>query len=106
MTQYLTNAERQQAVAYLEAQPGQRGRDIPTQFYDQMMASASGITLPLWGTKPTPQHMQALWDAKATTPEKIKGLFDQMPHPKAPNVKVGDYQDYQQALQVFNENRK
>ena len=105
MKQYLTPAEIAQAHAYLQAQPGQRGRDIPTQFYDQMHHAASGITVPLWGRGPSPHQMQALWDAKATTPEKIKNLYDQMPHPNAPNVRVGDYADYQQALQVFNEHK-
>lgn len=106
MKEYLSRAEKQQALSYLNAQPGQRGRDIPTQFYDQMHHAASGITVPLWGQHPTAAQMQALWDAKATTPEQIKAHFDQMPHPKAPNVRVGDYADYQQALQTYNENHQ
>lgn len=106
MKDYLTSAEKAQALAYLNAQPGQRGRDIPTQHYDAMWSAASGITVPLWGRGPTPQQMQALWDRKATTPEQIKAHFDQMPHPKAPNVRVGDYADYQQALRTFQENHQ
>ena len=106
MKQYLTPEEIAAARSYLNAQPGQRGRDIPSQFYDAMYSSASGITVPLWGKGPTPQQMQALWDAKATTPEQIKAHYDRMPHPKAPNVRVGDYPDYQQALRTFNEHHK
>jgi len=106
MSQFLTPQEEAQAKSWLNSQPGQRGRDIPTQFYDQMYHAASGITVPLWGRPPSYGQMQKLWDEKATTPEKIKNMYDQMPHPKAPNVKVGDYGDYQQALQVFNEHSK
>ena len=101
----LTPQETARAQAWLDALPGARGRDIPEDVYDQMYATANGITLPVWGRPVTPEQMQAMYDQELTTPAAIHQAFNSLPHPHAPNVTVGEYHDYEQALQTYQKHK-
>ena len=92
--------------AYLQSLPGKRGIDIPEDQYDKMFTVANGITQQVWGGYPLPHQMQDLWDAGATTPERIHAMFGALPHPLAPSVSVDDYQQYSQAKQLFSKHQK
>jgi hypothetical protein len=90
---------------YLESLPGKRGRDIPEDVYDAIHHVASGITMPLWGRPPTPQQMQHLYDTGTHDPQGIHDAFGGLPHPHAPNLKVGEYQSYQRAHEEYRKHR-
>lgn len=92
---------RQQALAIGQALPGKRGIDIPVDVYDRMMTTAMGVTMPLWGRRPTPHQMQALYDAGMTEPEQIHAAFNDLPHPRAPSLKVGEYGHWKDAQQAW-----
>jgi hypothetical protein len=86
---------------YLMGLPGKRGIDIPEARYDHLFNIAAGITQPIWGMFPTPEHMQHLHDHDLDTAEKQhSGLFGQFKHPRARSLTVSEYQSWKQAHQV------
>jgi hypothetical protein len=92
---------------FLMAQPGKRGIDIPEDRYDKLFDIAAGITQPLWGMFPTPQQMQHAHDNNLDTAEKMhQGLYGQLPHPKAPDLSVGEYGQWERALQTVKQHGK
>lgn len=86
--------------------PGQRGVHIPEDVYDRMYAIGNGVTLPIWGRPILPHQMQWLYDRGLTQPAQIHAAFSQLPHPHAPNVSVGDYPHYANAMHVFEQHSK
>jgi hypothetical protein len=89
---------------FLLSQPGRRGTHIPVERYDRLFDMAAGITQPLWGQFPTPQHMQYIHDHNLDTPDKMHAeLFGLYPHPKAPSLKVGEYEAWKRAHQTVKQ---
>lgn len=89
------------------AYAGQRGKGwIPAHIYDRIYPVANGITQQIWGDHPTPEQMQALFDAGYHTPDKIHEAYNALPHPHAPNVTVGQYPAYANAVRVYEEHRR
>lgn len=86
---------------FLMGLPGKRGIDIPEDTFDKIHAVASGITQPLWGRPPTPHQMQHLYDNGAHDPQAIHDAFAGLDHPHAPNIKVGEYEQWKAAHQAF-----
>ena len=102
----LTRAEKQAASAWFQQLPGKRGADIEPELYDRIYRVASGITLPLWGRPPSPQQMQWLHDQGAHEPAAIHAAFNDLPHPMAPNVTVGQFPAYAQAFKAHEQHSK
>lgn len=102
----LTRAEKQSASAWYQQLPGKRGVDIPAEEFDKIHAVASGITLPLWGRQPHPAQLQYLWDNKLTEPAQIHAAYNELSHPHAPNLKVGEFAAYAQAYKAHQEHSK
>ncbi|MGP8161954.1 MAG: hypothetical protein ACLQGJ_12185 [Candidatus Dormibacteria bacterium] len=102
----LTREQKAKGKAFFDALPGKRGTDIPAEDYDVMYATANGITLPVWGRPVSPAQLQAMYDQGLTTPESIHAAFGKLPHPHAPNVTLGEYQDYAKAHQTYQEHKR
>lgn len=102
----LSAAHQKIAEAWYLKLPGKRGIDIPADVYDKMKPVADGITMPLWGRSTLPHQMQWLYDQGKTQPYQIHAAFNELPHPHAPNVKVGEYPDYVSAMQTYQEHSK
>lgn len=77
--------------------PGKRGVDIPEEIFDQIHKHASAATLGVWGRHPTPHQLQALHDQGLHEQHQIQEAFDQMPHPHAEGMSVGDYRGWSKA---------
>ena len=88
---------------FLLSLPGKRGLDIPEDTFDKIHQVASGITQPLWGRPPTPHQIQHLYDTGAHSPEAIHDAFAKLPHPGAPNIQVGEYDQWKAAHQAFKQ---
>lgn len=86
---------------FLMSLPGKRGLDIPEEKFDAIHSVASGITQQLWGRPPTPHQIQHLYDTGAHTPEAIHGAYAALPHPHAPSIAVGEYDQWKSALQMY-----
>ena len=97
---------RQQVVNVLQAMPGKRGVNIPADMWDQIHASASGITKQVWGSAPSPEQMQRLYDDGHHEPDAIKEVFNGLPHPHAPSLTVGEYPQFSQALQLYQDHHQ
>lgn len=83
--------------------PGKRGIDIPEAQFDQIHKHASAATLGVWGRHPTPHQIQALFDQGLTEGHQIQGAFDQLPHPHAEGMTVGEYRGWSDAYQHFKQ---
>jgi hypothetical protein len=99
----LTPAQRKIGEAWYLKLPAKRGIDIPARVYDQMKPVADGITMPMWGRPALPHQMAWLYEHGHTQPYQIHAAFSALPHPHAPNVKVGEYPDYVHALSTYKE---
>jgi hypothetical protein len=99
----LTRRERQQAMAWALKLPGQRGVSVPEAVYDRIYSVGNGITMPLWGRPILPEQIQYLHENGLTEPSQIHQAFNDLPHPHAPNVKVGEYQDYVHAFKAHED---
>lgn len=87
-------------------QHSKRGKDIPADLYDRLLAAASGVTLPIWGRYPTPEQLQWLHDNGHHDPIQIEQAFNALPHPHAPGMTIGEYRDWSHAHQTYEEHRK
>src|SRR4029077_19137082 len=95
--------EKAQLEAAVMKVPGLRGRDVPEDVYDRIRPVADGITMPLWGRPATPYQIQHLYATGAHDPASIHAAFDDLNHPHAPGLKVGEYQIYSKALGVHKQ---
>lgn len=86
--------------------PGKRGIDIPENVFDRIQPVAQGISKQIWGSNVQPEHLQYLYDNGYHTPEAIQSQYDPLPHPHAPSVTVGEYQQYSKATELFNKHQK
>jgi hypothetical protein len=101
----MTRDEEAQLKAAVMKIKGLRGRDIPEATYDKIRDVADGITMPLWGRPATPYQMQHLYDTGAHDPASIHQAFDNLDHPHAPGLKVGEYAQYGKALSTYKQHQ-
>lgn len=92
-------------MAWYLSVPGKRSVDIEPAVYDKIAPVANGITLPIWGRPAHPEQLQWLADNNMTEPAQIHDAYSNLPHPNAPNIKVGEYPDYVHAQQVFEDHK-
>lgn len=83
--------------------PGKRGIDIPEEVFDRIHPVATGITMKVWGRYPTPHQLQYLHDNQLHHPDDIHRVYDQMPHPHADGMTVGEFQHWSKAYSTFNQ---
>lgn len=102
----LTPAERKRAETFIKQLPGKRGVDVPEQIHDTITSVGNSIARPLWGRDLEPHQIQWLFDNGKHTPADIHDAMNQLQHPHAPNLRVGEYQDYASAHKVFMEHSK
>jgi len=95
----------QKAKRFIDGLPGKKGKDIPETHYDRIFNAASGITQSIWGRPPTPQQMQWLYDNGHHTPDKVQEQFNQLEHPHAHGMTIGEYPRYSEALDVYRNHR-
>lgn len=100
------NKIQEQAEKFFAELPGKRGIDIPEEIFDKIHPIANGITQPLWGRPPTPEHLQHLYENGHHDPDSIHAMYDALPHPHAPGVKVGEYDGWKQAFTKWEAHSK
>jgi hypothetical protein len=100
----LSPREQQVATRWYRGLPGARGQ-IPPDVYDTIYSVGNGITLPLWGRPILPHQIDALHKMGADTPAAIHAAFNSMPHPHAPGVSIGEFQDYAHALKTYQDHK-
>lgn len=97
---------KKQVEGFLHSLPGKRGIDIPADIFDKIHPVANGITQKVWGSAPTPHQLQHLYETGAHEPQAIQDSYNNLPHPLAPSVSVGEYQQYSKALELYNKYQK
>ncbi len=93
---------QKEVEAFLNSLPGKRGVDIPADIFDIIAPAAHGFAKKIWGTSASPHQLQYLYENGHHQPSQVDDAFSALPHPLAPSVKVGEYDQHVKALQMYN----